>query len=144
MLSLSVWVVWWVRLPTVDILVNWNKCAPDKTQAKCCKAYYTLCLWSWLPVSTSSACGWTDWQKKCTHKKDWRYCVHTVCVYIARRLAGFVYCAFLLSSLMKIQWQIATTRTNQSSLAHLVEVLFRRWKNTDMQSEPMPSYPRKN
>lgn len=80
-------------------LINWNKCLPDKIQHKCGKASYAQCLWSWLPEPPSNACGWAD---ICTHKKDWRYCVHTVCVY-TQILSGICLLCFALSSLMEIK-----------------------------------------
>lgn len=44
-------------------LVNWNKCPPEKTQHKCCRANYVQSFRSHLPVSPSNACGWAETQR---------------------------------------------------------------------------------
>lgn len=53
-----------------------------KLKHKRCKANYTQCLWSWLPVSPSNACGWLATQRNAHIKKTEGimcilYCVHT-------------------------------------------------------------------
>lgn len=79
--------------------------------------------------------GLTDKRNAHIKKTEGIVCIQYVCIYPDM---------YLFISPFISNGNPDTDRTYQSSLVHLVEVLFCRWKNIDMQSEPMPSHPRTN